>query len=58
MNLYEKNGSILYILNVLKKYTDEAHKLSITSKNDSVTIDHDVTILLTAKTVNSPYYSL
>ena len=29
MELYEKNGNILYILNVLKKYTDEQHKLSI-----------------------------
>lgn len=28
MNLYEKNGNILYILNILKKYTDEEHKLS------------------------------
>lgn len=29
MDLYEKNGNILYILNVLKKYSDEEHKLSI-----------------------------
>ena len=29
MELYEKNGNILYILNVLKKYTDEDHKLSV-----------------------------
>ncbi len=29
MELYEKNGNILYILNVLKKYSDEKHKLSI-----------------------------
>ena len=28
MELYEKNGNILYILNVLKKYSDEEHKLS------------------------------
>ena len=28
MELYEKNGNILYILNVLKKYTDEEHMLS------------------------------
>lgn len=28
MNLYEKNGNILYILNVLKKYSDFEHKLS------------------------------
>ena len=29
MDLYEKNGNILYILNVLKKYSNEEHKLSI-----------------------------
>ena len=29
MELYEKNGNILYILNVLKKYSDEERKLSI-----------------------------
>ena len=29
MDLYEKSGNILYILNVLKKYSDEEHKLSI-----------------------------
>ena len=29
MELYEKNGNILYILNVLKKYSDEEHKLSV-----------------------------
>lgn len=28
MDLYEKNGNILYILNVLKKYSDEDHQLS------------------------------
>lgn len=28
MDLYEKNGNILYILNVLKKYSDEGHMLS------------------------------
>ena len=29
MELYEKNGNILYILNVLKKYSDEEHILSV-----------------------------
>ena len=29
MELYEKNGNILYILNVLKKYSDEDHMLSV-----------------------------
>lgn len=28
MDLYEKNGNILYILNILKKYTDEDHMFS------------------------------
>ena len=30
MELYEKNGNILYILNVLKKFSDEDHMLSAT----------------------------
>ncbi len=30
MELYEKNGNILYILNVLKKYSDEEHILQAT----------------------------
>ena len=30
MDLYEKNGNVLYILNVLKKYSDEDHMLSAT----------------------------
>ena len=30
MELYEKNGNILYILNVLKKYSDESHILKVT----------------------------
>lgn len=30
MDLYEKNGNILYILNILKKYTDEDHMFSAT----------------------------
>ena len=29
MELYEKNGNVLYILNVLKKYSDAEHLLSI-----------------------------
>ena len=28
MDLYEKNGNVLYILNILKKYSDEEHMLS------------------------------
>ena len=29
MELYEKNGNVLYILNILKKYSDEEHLLSV-----------------------------
>ena len=29
MELYEKNGNILYILNILKKYSDAEHMLSV-----------------------------
>lgn len=36
MDLYEKNGNILYILNVLKKYSDEEHKLSISKLREKI----------------------
>ena len=36
MELYEKNGNILYILNVLKKYSDEEHKLSISALREKI----------------------
>lgn len=36
MDVYEKNGNILYILNVLKKYSDEEHKLSISELKDKI----------------------
>ena len=36
MELYEKNGNILYILNVLKKYSDEEHKLSISELKNKI----------------------
>lgn len=29
MDLYKKNGNVLYILNILKKYSDENHMLSV-----------------------------
>ena len=29
MELYEKNGNVLYILNVLKQYSDEEHMLKV-----------------------------
>lgn len=36
MELYERNGNILYILNILKKYTDADHKLSITQLQEKI----------------------
>ena len=36
MELYEKNGNILYILNVLKKYSDDEHMLSISQLRDKI----------------------
>ena len=36
MDLYERNGNILYILNVLKKYSDEEHKLYATEIAEKV----------------------
>ena len=44
MDLYEKNGNILYILNVLKKYTDEEHMLSATEIQDKIKEIYDVDI--------------
>ncbi len=44
MDLYEKNGNILYILNVLKKYSDEEHKLSISEIKDKIKEIYDVEI--------------
>lgn len=40
MDLYEKNGNILYILNVLKKYSDEDHKLSISNIREKIKEDY------------------
>ena len=42
MELYEKNGNILYILNVLKKYSDEAHMLSATEIQRKVNLVGDI----------------
>lgn len=42
--LYEKNGNVLYILNVLKKYTDEEHKISIAEIQRKVKELYDVDI--------------
>ena len=44
MDLYEKNGNILYILNVLKKYSDEEHMLSAIEIQRKVKELYDVEI--------------
>ena len=44
MDLYEKNGNILYILNVLKKYTDDEHMLSATVIQEKIKEIYDVDI--------------
>ena len=44
MDLYEKNGNILYILNILKKYTDEEHLLSAVEIERKVKEIYDVEI--------------
>ena len=44
MDLYEKNGNILYILNVLKKYSDEEHMLSAADMQSKIKKIYDVEI--------------
>ena len=44
MELYEKNGNILYILNILKKYTDEEHLISIAELQRKIKEIYDVDI--------------
>ena len=44
MELYEKNGNILYTLNILKKYTDEQHKLSTQQIREKIIEDYNVEI--------------
>ena len=44
MELYEKNGNILYILNILKKYTDEGHMLSAVEIQEKIKEIYDVDI--------------
>ncbi len=44
MELYEKSGNILYILNVLKKYTDEKHKLSVSELKNKIKEEYNVSI--------------
>ena len=42
MELYEQNGNILYILNVLKEYSDEDHMLSIDDIKDYISDIYEV----------------
>ena len=44
MELYEKNGNVLYILNVLKKYSDEDHMLSAAEIQRKIKEIYDVVI--------------
>jgi len=44
MDLYERNGNILYILNILKKYSDEEHKLSISELKDKIKEEYGIEI--------------
>ena len=44
MELYEKNGNILYVLNVLKKYTDEEHLLSCKEIQRKIAEIYDIII--------------
>lgn len=44
MDLYEKNGNILYILNVLKKYSDEEHMLAAAEIQRKIKEIYDVEI--------------
>ena len=44
MDLYEKNGNTLYILNVLKKYSDEDHMLSVAEIQRKIKEIYDVKI--------------
>ncbi len=44
MELYEKNGNILYILTILKKYSDEVHILSIKEIKEKIKEIYEVDI--------------
>lgn len=44
MELYLKNGNILYVLNVLKKYSNEEHILSSNKIRDLIKKEYDVEI--------------
>ena len=44
MELYKGNGNILYILNILKKYSDEDHKMSVEEIKNKIKDIYDVDI--------------
>lgn len=44
MELYEQNGNILYILDILKMYSDEDHMLSINDIKDYISDIYDIEI--------------
>ncbi len=44
MELYEQNGNILYILNILKEYSDEDHMLSIDDIKEYISDIYEVEI--------------
>ena len=44
MDLYEKNGNVLYILNVLKKYSDEEHMITIAELKRKIKEIYDMDI--------------
>lgn len=44
MDLYEKNGNVLYILQVLKKYSDEEHMLTVKEIQRKIKEIYDVEI--------------
>ena len=44
MDLYEKNGNILYILNILKKYSDYDHYLKVGEIREKVIEEYNVEI--------------
>mgnify|MGYP004651030797 FL=1 len=44
MELYEKNGNVLYILKVLKKYSDEEHMLTVREVQRKIKEIYDVEI--------------
>lgn len=44
MELYEQNGNILFILNILKKYSDEDHMLQVNDIKQLIKDEYDVDI--------------